>query len=469
MLEVERFLNKNISESINMSVHPIEFRYFSDEMKSIFTEEAKLQNWLTVEAALARAHARLGHIPKSASAEISRKATLKHVRLRRVKAIEDRIHHDLMAMVKTLTEVCAGGAGKYVHLGATSYDIEDTALALQLGSALAIIARQVDQTGRTLLKLAQKTKRLVCVGRTHGQHAVPTTYGLKFAIYACEFQRHLDRLAEARKRIMVGQMTGAVGTQASFGKDARKLQQIVMNELGLKPVHVSNQVIQRDRHAEVVFCLALAAASAEKIAKEIRNLQRTEIGEVFEPFGSGQVGSSTMPQKRNPHKSERICSIARIVRAQIIPALENISLEHERDLTNSAAERVIFPEAFILTDYVLRQLRDILGRLVISEKNIRRNLSLTGGMIMSERVMMELVERGMGRQEAHELLRRAAGEAFTTGRNFRDVLLDSGRLALFLKAADLDRCLKPESYIGTAVAQVEKVLAQSRGKKANRL
>lgn len=452
-----------------MNVHPIEFRYFSDEMKSLFTEEAKLQNWLKVEAALARAHARLGHIPKAAAAEISRKAALKYVRLTRVKAIEDKIHHDLMAMVKALTEACGKNAGKYVHLGATSYDIEDTALALQLSSAIAVIARQVDKTEKILIKLAQKTKRLVCVGRTHGQHAVPTTYGLKFAIYACEFQRHLERLAEARKRILVGQMTGAVGTQASFGKNAQKLQKLVMDELGLKPVLVSNQVIQRDRHAEVVFCLALVAATAEKIAKEIRNLQRTEIGEVCEPFGAGQVGSSTMPQKRNPHKSERICSLARIIRAQIIPALENISLEHERDLTNSAAERIIFPEAFILTDYLLRQLNEVLKRLEINGENIRRNLALTGGMIMSERIMIELVESGMGRQEAHELLRRTAADVFTTRKPFRDVLLGNKRIMAFLKAKDIDRCLNPESYIGTAEDQVGRVIAQLKILKKGRI
>jgi adenylosuccinate lyase len=443
-----------------MSVHPIEFRYYSDEMKSLFTEEAKLQNWLLVEAALARTHARLGSIPKAAAAEITRKASIAHVKLQRVKAIEDKIHHDLMAMVKALTEVCGKGAGKYVHFGATSYDIEDTALALQLSSAIAVIERQVVETRNVLLGLARKTKRLVCVGRTHGQHAVPTTYGLKFVIYACEFQRHLERLAAAKRRIMVGKMSGAVGTQASFGRNAPKLQRMVMEELGLQPALVSNQVIQRDRHAEAVFCMALVAATAEKIAREIRNLQRTEIGEVCEGFGGAQVGSSTMPQKRNPHKSERICSLARIVRAQVGPALENIALEHERDLTNSAAERVIFPEAFILTDYLLRQLKGILGNLAIDEKNIRRNLDLTNGLIMSERIMIELVARGLGRQEAHEILRLSAGEVLETGKPFREVLLGNKRLAAFIEPADLDKCLRPENYIGTAVVQVERVIGE---------
>jgi adenylosuccinate lyase len=267
---------------------------------------------------------------------------------------------------------------------------------------------------------------------------------------------------------MVGKMTGAVGTQASFGRDAGKLQKLVMEELGLESAKVSNQVIQRDRHAEVVFCLALVAATAEKIAREIRNLQRTEIGEVCESFAAGQVGSSTMPQKRNPHKSERICSLARIIRALTIPALENISLEHERDLTNSAAERVIFPEAFILTDYLLRQLEGVLRNLTINKENIRRNLALTDGMIMSERIMIELVERGMGRQEAHELLRQSAGAALATGKSFRDVLLNNKRIMAFLKVKDLDRCLNPESYVGTAVKQVEWVVANLRPKNRGR-
>ena len=443
-----------------MSVHPIEFRYYSDEMRDIFTEEAKLRNWLAVEAALARAHARLGRIPASAAAAITRCASLKHVRLERVKKIEVDIHHDLMAMVKALTEACGPRAGKYVHLGATSYDIEDTALALQLSAALDVVAAQCRRVLSVLARLARRHRNLVCVGRTHGQHAVPTTFGLKFAIYAAEFARHLDRLAQGRARILVGQMTGAVGTQASFGRGAGRLQQLVMRDLGLQPVKVSNQVIQRDRHAEVVFCLALIAATGEKIAKEIRNLQRTEIGELGESFGAGQVGSSTMPQKRNPHRSERICSLARIVRAQVAPAMENIALEHERDLTNSAAERVIFPEAFILTDYLLRELAGVLDRLQVDRANISRNLSLTQGLIMSERVMLALAARGMGRQEAHEILRRAAGEVISGRASFRETLLRNPRVAGLLSPGEISRCLRPESYIGTAAAQVDSALAE---------
>ncbi|MFC1461456.1 adenylosuccinate lyase [Verrucomicrobiota bacterium] len=447
-----------------MSIHPIEFRYYSEEMRDIFAEEAKLQNWLTVEAALARAHARLGHIPRAAASEISKKASVDIVKLDRVKAIEAEIHHDLMAMVRALTEACKEDAGKFVHLGATSYDIEDTALALQLISALGVIESVISSVRDSLLDLAERTRGLVCVGRTHGQHAVPTTYGLKFAIFACEFQRHLDRVRQIRPRISVGQMTGAVGTQASFGPDARELQRLVMEDLGLAPVMVSNQVIQRDRHAEVVFCLALVAATAEKIAKEIRNLQRTEIGEVCESFQKKQVGSSTMPQKRNPHKSERICSISRIVRAMVAPALENIALEHERDLTNSAAERVIFPEAFVLTDYLLRQLNGVLGSLDICEARIQENLDLTAGLIMSERVMMSLVERGMGRQKAHEVLRLAAGEALSSHKPLKEILKKHSEVSSLLKGKELDEVLDPNQYIGTAGEQVDQVIADLREK-----
>ncbi len=445
-----------------MSVHPIEYRYYSPEMRDVFTEEAKLQGWLNVEAALARAHARLGHIPKSAALEISERASVAFVRLDRVKEIEDEIHHDLMAMVRAFTEACTEESGKFIHLGATSYDIEDTALARQLMSALGVIEKLLLKVRNTILDIAQRSRELVCVGRTHGQHAVPTTYGLKFAVFACEFQRHIDRLRDARSRIAVGKMTGAVGTQAGFGADALELQRLVMADLGLDPVKASNQVIQRDRHAEVVFCLALVTASAEKIAKEIRNLQRTEIAEVFESFQKKQVGSSTMPQKRNPHKSERICSLSRIVRSAVAPALENITLEHERDLTNSAAERVIFPESFMLTDYLLRQLDEVLSGLDIREDRIRDNLDMTGGLIMCERVMVTLVDRGMGRQDAHETLRLAAGETLKGGRKFKEVLMEIPGVLSLMQEEELDAVLDPRRYIGTAVEQVDAVIADLR-------
>lgn len=446
-----------------MPVHPIEYRYGTAEMKKIWSEESKLEAWLRVEAALAKAHAKLGTIPAEAAEEIAKKANLKHVRLERVKEIEAEINHDLMAMVKALTEVCEGEAGKYVHLGATSYDIEDTALALLFKESLGIIEEDLRALKETLISLAEAHRDTVCIGRTHGQHAVPTTYGLKFAVYACEVQRHLDRLSQCKERVLVGKMSGAVGTGASFGGKAMAIQRLVMEELGLKPALASTQIVQRDRHAELIFNLALIATTLDKMAKEIRNLQRTEVAEVSEPFSPRQVGSSTMPHKRNPHKSERVCGLARIVKALVIPALDNNPLEHERDLTNSAPERIIFPEAFILTDYMLRQMASILKGLTFNLANIERNLNLTKGLAMTEHVMLKLVEKGVGRQEAHELLRRSAMKAFNQGRPLREVLLEEGVLN-YLTEEELDYCLDPRNYVGEAGRIVDEVVRALRGR-----
>jgi len=255
------------------------------------------------------------------------------VKLQRVNEIEAEIHHDLMAMVKALSEQCPKYGG-FVHLGATSYDIEDTATALVMKRAIGRIGKRLGETAKILRRLAIEHKRTVCIGRTHGQHAVPTTYGLKFAIYYREVKRHLLRLQQAEEMVSVGKMAGATGTMATFGGNGRRLQALVMKELGLKAAEASKQVVQRDRHAQAIFALAMVAATLEKMAQEIRNLQRNEIGELAEPFARKQVGSSTMPQKRNPHKSERICSLARLVRANVAVAMENVALEHERDLTN---------------------------------------------------------------------------------------------------------------------------------------
>ncbi|MDD5317542.1 MAG: adenylosuccinate lyase [Candidatus ainarchaeum sp.] len=440
-----------------MAVSAIDVRY-SGPMNAVFDEENKLARWLEVEAALAMAHAELGDIPREAATEIARKANVRAVKLERAKEIESQVGHDMMAVVKALSEKCAGGAGGFVHLGATSYDIEDTATALIFRDALALYEKRLAALKKTLMRQAALHKHTVCIGRTHGQHAVPTTYGLKFAVWACEVDRHLERLGEARKRILVGKMTGAVGTMATFGNNAFRLQASVMKLLGLKPVLASTQVIQRDRHAEIISLLSLSACTCEKIAKEIRNLQRTEIMEVAEPFGKTQVGSSTMPHKRNPHKSERVCSLARVVRSGLQVAMENIALEHERDLTNSANERIIFPESFILTDYVLAQTTEIVSGLEFFPERIACNLKMSRGLVMAERLMVLLTRKGMNRQEAHELLREASRRAIKNKVHLKAELSADPGVLKYLSPAEIGEAFKEESYVGKAVEIVERAL-----------
>ena len=445
-----------------MPVHPIEFRYSYPEMYAVFTEEAKLQKWLDVESALAWAHAQLGTIPEEAAEEIARKGKVGIVKLDRVKEIDREIHHDLMAMVRAFTEVCEGDAGKYIHLGATSYDTEDTALALQLRDALAIVEGDLRELLGVLLRQAEDHKETLTIGRTHGQHAVPMTYGMKFAIWASEVARHLDRLDAARGRLLVGKMSGAVGTMASFGEKGFEVQRLTMERLGIEPVLIANQVVQRDRLAELQCVFGLIAGTLDKIAREIRNLQRTEISEMFEPFRQDQVGSSTMPHKRNPHKTERVGGLARLIRSNVVPALETIALEHERDISNSSLERIIIPEGFILTDYILRQMTAIIRDAVFDYTNIERNLNLTLGLCLTEKVMIELVEKGIGRQDAHEMLRRLAMKCWEERRSLREVMLEDEEASGLVTEAELDDWLNPENYIGTAVEQVERAVQTLR-------
>jgi adenylosuccinate lyase len=441
-----------------MPIHPIDFRYNTKEMRELFTEEAKLQAWLDVEAALAKVHAELGNIPKTAADEIAKKANINYVKVARVDEIEKEINHDVMAMVRALEEQCSGDAGKYIHYGATSYDIVDTALALQMKRALDVLQNRIKSWLKVLLKMCEDHKETITIGRTHGQHAIPTTFGMKFAVWAAEVSRHLDRLDEMKKRALQGKMSGAVGTMASFGSKGFEIQNAVMKNLGLLPSLVTNQVVQRDIHAEVMVFLAYVASTADKIAREIRNLQRTEISEVFEPFKEKQVGSSTMAQKRNPHQSERIVSLARRIKSNIIVAFDNIALEHERDLTNSANERIIIPEGFILTDYILSQLISILQGLEFNLENIEKNLDLTQGQIFSEEIMIELVKKGIGRQDAHELLRKCGIKSRAEGKHLRDVLLEEPSLSKLISQQELDEWFNPKNYLGTAVEQVEKVI-----------
>ncbi|MBP1910791.1 adenylosuccinate lyase [Thermococcus stetteri] len=440
-----------------MAVHPIDYRYGSEEMRRIWDEENKLQKLLDVEAALSRAHAKVGNIPEESARVISERANTKWVKLERVKEIESEIHHDIMAVVKALSEVC-GEHGKYVHLGATSNDIIDTANALLIRESLAIVERDLKTLRSILKKLAREHKYTVCIGRTHGQHAVPTTYGMKFAIWLDEVQRHIDRINQLKERVLVGQMSGAVGTMASFGEKGLEIQKLVMEDLGLKPARISNQIIQRDVYAELMMVLALIASTLDKIALEIRNLQRTEILEVSEPFGKKQVGSSTMPHKRNPIRSEKVSGLARVLYSNVIPALLNNPLWHERDLTNSSVERVILPESFVLLDEMLKSMIKVLSGLEFFPENIERNLYLTNNLIMAEPLMLKLTEKGMGRQEAHELVRQLAMKAFYEKRDLLEVVRESEEAMKYLSEEDVES-LKPENYIGLAPQIVDNVIA----------
>jgi len=430
-------------------------RYGTVEMRRVFEEETRIQKLLDVEAALAWAHAKVGNISREDAEKIMAMASTKYVKLSRIKEIEREIRHDITSLVRCLAEVC-GPSGGYVHLGATSYDIVDTANALQIKDALELIEKKLNDFEKILMEKALRYKNALMIGRTHGQHALPITLGFKFAVWMREISRHLERLRQSRERILVGKMSGAVGTQAGLGEHAMKIQELVMQRLGLKPADISTQIVQRDRIAELVCLLALIASSLDNFATEIRELQRPEIGELAEPFeAEKQVGSSTMSQKRNPELCERICGIARIIRNLVIPALENVTTWHERDLTQSSAERFIIPEACILTDYILLLMNNIVANLRVDEERMLKNMETTQGRYMSESVMIALSRKGMSRQEAHELLRKLTIKSETEKQHFKEILMENKAVREKLTGKEIDVALNPKNYLGTAVKQVE--------------
>jgi adenylosuccinate lyase len=437
-----------------MAVHPIEERYGTAEMRAVWSEKYRFSCIVAAEVALAKAEASQGMIPAAAALEIETLA--KQASLERAKAIELEISHDMMAIVKTISEVC-GDSGRWVHYGATSNDILDTATGLQLKKTLDLMDEKLRKLLGILLRRADENKGLVCIGRTHGQHGVPTTYGLRFAIWASEIARHIERLEQIRPRVVVGQMTGAVGTQAALGPKAMELQSAMMEYLGIWAVDVSNQVISRDRYAEYFMFCANIATTLDKIGIEIRTLQRTEIGEVEEAFGAKQVGSSTMPHKRNPIKSEQVCGLARVIRSSVEPALGNNTLWDERDLTNSSCERIIFPEASILTDHCLRLMTVVLEGLVINKAAIRRNLAFLHGINMAESIMIELTRKGMSRQDAHERVRMASMQALAESKPLAGVLGGDPEIVRYCSKSDIAALLSPDAYIGTAVRQVDRL------------
>lgn len=446
-----------------MAIHPIEYRYGTEEMRKVWDNKNKLQMMLKVEAALAEAEASLSIIPETAALEIKNKADTEHVTPERVAEIEKETNHDIASIVKALAEVCDGDAGEYVHFGATSNDIIDTAQALLFRESIAILKKKLVNLTKILLKLVEENKKNVCIGRTHGQHALPTTYGMKFALWADELHRHLERLDVCQPRLCVGMMTGAVGTTAALGTDGWAVHKKLSEILDLEPVLISNQVVQRDNHAEFIMDLANVASTLDKMALEVRNLQRTEIKEIGESFDPAkQVGSSTMPHKMNPITAERICGISRVIRAYVAPALENNPLWHERDLTNSSCERIIFPESCILTDYLLQLSIKLFSNLIFYPENIERNLNLTHGLIMAERVMAELTRNGAGRQTAYALVRNCSVEASQTGKGLREIISSDEEIRKYLSLEDIAEIMDPHTYLGSALEIVENVLEESK-------
>ncbi|MEM2930773.1 MAG: adenylosuccinate lyase [Thermoproteota archaeon] len=447
-----------------MPVCPVDTgRYGSPEIRRIFEEENRLQMMLNVEAALAEALAEVGEIPVEAASTIRSKASSKIVTVERVKEREKVTRHDISAMVEVLSEEC-GEHGEYVHWGVTSNDITDTALALQLKDALNIIEEKLASLIETLCEKSKEYAELVMPGRTHGQHAVPITLGFKLAVYAAELARSYERMLQLSKRILVGKTGGAVGTMAALGPKAILIEEKTMRRLGLEPVEIATQVVCRDRLAELVCWAALLGSSLDRLAVEIRNLQRTEIMEAAESFGEEQRGSSTMPQKQNPVDSEKVSGLAKVLRGLVVPALENIPLWHERDLSNSSSERFIVPLSITILDEMLVTMQSVLTNLRVFPENMLRNLGLTGGRIMSEAVMMKLARKGMGRKSAYELIRRLSKKAFMENRSLLEVLKESPEVVKYISFEELKETIEPKNYLGKHRELIARATSYARSK-----
>ncbi|MFZ1058995.1 MAG: adenylosuccinate lyase [Candidatus Rokuibacteriota bacterium] len=415
-------------------------RYTRPEMGAVWSQATKYAAWLRVELAVCEAYARRGRIPPDALARITAQARVDPAR---IDAIEARVRHDVIAFLTNLEEAL-GADSRYVHVGLTSSDVVDTALALQLQQASDLLLAGLQRLREALGELALKHKDTLAVGRTHGVHAEPTTFGLKAAVWYAEAGRNLERLRRAKETIRVGKISGAVGTFAHVEPD---VEAEVCRALGLEPAPISTQVIQRDRHAEYVATLAILAASLEKIALEIRTLQRTEILEAEEPFAEGQKGSSAMPHKRNPVSSEQVCGLARLVRANALAALENVALWGERDISHSSVERVILPDSTILLDYMLHTMIRILEGLQVFPERLRENFERSHGLIYSQRVLLKLAEKGLPRQRAYEIVQANAMTAWREQRSFQELLAKDPEVGRHLTAGELKECFDPGWYL----------------------
>ncbi len=426
-------------------------RYSTPEMAALWTEEAKMSTWLEVEIAVCEAWAELGQIPIEALAEIRAKAAFD---VARVREIEETTQHDVIAFLTNVGEH-VGAASKYLHFGMTSSDMLDTALALQLKQAGALLAGQTRALGRVLQRRALEHRATVTVGRSHGVHAEPITFGMVLGLWAFEVKRGLGRLERATDQVAVGKISGAVGTYATIDP---RVEELVTARLGLRAEPISTQVTQRDRHAEFMSALALLATTIEKIAVQIRHYQRTEVLEAEEYFAPGQKGSSAMPHKRNPIISERLAGQARIVRGNMLAAFENVPLWHERDISHSSVERVILPDSTILLHYMLKKATSLIDRLLVHPEAMAANLERSFGLIYSQRVMLELIKVGLPREEAYRLVQRNAMRAWEEKRSFRELLLADNEVTARLAPAGVKACFDPGYHLrhmDTIFARVE--------------
>jgi adenylosuccinate lyase len=415
-------------------------RYSRPEMSRIWSDEHKFQKWLDVELAVCDALADRGQIPKTAAANIRARARFD---VSRVREVEATVQHDVIAFITTVAEH-VGPDAWYIHLGLTSNDVVDSAQALQMIEASELLMKDLEGLAAAIEKRAFEHKDTVMVGRTHGMHAEPMTFGLKMALWHSEVRRNIDRLSVARRHVAVGKLSGAVGTFAHLDPD---VEAAALGSLGLSPVPIASQVVERDRHAEYLAALAIAATSIERFATEIRHLQRTEVAEVEEPFGAGQKGSSAMPHKRNPIGCEQMSGQARLIRGYLQVALENIPLWHERDISHSSAERVILPDATILLDYMIHRFTRIVSGMVVHPEAMQHNLKTTGGLIFSGTVLLELAKKGVARDEAYGWVQKAAMESQAGRGDFKSLLLKDSNITGRLSSQEIDRCFDVRHHL----------------------
>lgn len=415
-------------------------RYSREEMKKIWDLQSKFQYYLDVEIAVAEAYAELGTFPKKDIEELKTKAKFD---LKRIDEIEAEVRHDVIAFLTNVNENL-GELAKYMHVGMTSSDVIDTAFALQIQDSGKIILKDLDAAIQSLKDLAKKHKNTVCIGRSHGIHAEIMTFGVKICSWIDILERQRANFIHALDEIKVGQISGPVGTYSNIPPEIEK---ITCRNLNLRPAKISTQIIARDYHAYFMQSLALIASVIEQFATEIRHLQRTEVLEVEEGFGKNQKGSSAMPHKKNPVLSENLCGLARVVRANSIAALENIPLWHERDISHSSTERIIFPDSLILVDFMLNRFNNIVQNLVVHEKNMLKNTDKFGGIVFSQKVLLKLVEKGLTREEAYRLVQRNALNAFENDGNFRENLLNDSEITTYLTSVEITEIFNKEEFL----------------------